>query len=87
MDQKNFSSQIQILVAYLVFAKPESLKGVMKADKKNSTFYAQSVEQPIITGLELFCAEYNQSFPDVKKLQDRILNLKKNCSVESFGRD
>ena len=61
----------------MVFNQPESVKGVMKADKKNSTFYAQSIEQPIITGLELFCAEYNQSFPDVKKLQERKNEISK----------
>ena len=41
-------------------------------NSKDLIFYASTVENPIVTGYSLMCAEYNQSFPNVKKLQNSI---------------
>jgi len=61
-------------VAYIVYADAASIEKLMKAAnmKKAKPMYANTVENPVITGYPLFCAEYNQSFPDIKKLQANI---------------
>lgn len=61
-------------VAYIVYAEAASIEKLTKAAnmKKPKPMYANTVENPVITGYPLFCAEYNQSFPDIKKLQAEI---------------
>jgi len=54
-----------------VYADAASIEKLTKAAnmKKPKPMYANTIENPVITGYPLFCAEYNQSFPDIKKLQ------------------
>ncbi|CAG5086631.1 Oidioi.mRNA.OKI2018_I69.PAR.g11291.t1.cds [Oikopleura dioica] len=61
-------------VAYIVYAEEASIEKLKKTAnaKKTKTMYASTVEHTVITGYPLFCAEYNQSFPDIKKLQTEI---------------
>lgn len=61
-------------VAYIVYAEEASIEKLKKAAnaKKTKPMYANTVEHPVITGYPLFCAEYNQSFPDIKKLQSML---------------
>jgi len=59
-------------VAYIVYKKAISVTALFESANAGDVLYASTVEAPIITGLESFCANYNAAFPNVKQLQDSI---------------
>jgi len=59
-------------VAYIVFAKEHSINNLKMASESGEKMIVSTLENPIITGLESYCARYNQSFPNLKKLQNEI---------------
>ena len=44
----------------------------MMAGTDLGVMVVSTVEHPVVQGYSLFCAEYNQSFPNVKQLQEDI---------------
>ena len=70
-------------VAYIVFAKEQSIANLKTASENGDKMIVSTIENPVITGLESFCARYNQSFPNIKKLQVRLISKSPNRS--SFG--
>jgi len=59
-------------VAYIVYAKEQSIANLKTASENGDKMIVSTIENPVITGLESFCARYNQSFPNIKKLQNEI---------------
>lgn len=59
-------------VAYIVFSSEDALAKVKAFSDKGDHLVISTGQDPIVTGLALFCAEYNKSFPDIKKLQNEI---------------
>merc|ERR1711990_424331 len=56
-------------VAYIVYSNADSLDKIKLFSEKEKPLIVTNSNQDIITGINSFCAEYNNSFPDVNKLQ------------------
>jgi len=70
LDQKELEDKFK--VAYIVFAKEQSIANLKTASENGDKMVVSTIENPVITGLESYCASYNQSFPNIKKLQNEI---------------
>ena len=68
-------------VAYIVFAKEQSIEKLKTASENGDKMIVSTIENPVITGLESFCARYNQSFPNIKKLQVRLISKCPNLKL------
>uniref|UniRef100_A0A182SM70 RRM domain-containing protein n=1 Tax=Anopheles maculatus TaxID=74869 RepID=A0A182SM70_9DIPT len=56
-------------VAYVVFAKPESLKKILRTKKINPL---HSEEKPLLTGMDKWTKAYHERIPDPATLQQEI---------------
>lgn len=76
-EEKSVETAGRFTVNYIVFANEEAATKVM-AGTDSGVMVVNTVENPVVHGYSLFCAEYNQSFPNVKQLQDDVNEWMKN---------
>ena len=82
LEQKELEDKFK--VAYIVFAKEQSIANLKTASENGDKMIVSTIENPVITGLESFCARYNQSFPNIKKLQVRFISEKSKLQPSYF---